>query len=88
MALISRAKVLIINYYIRSHAELTTISNEMIIGELKWTETAIKEVLGVTPRLMRPVSPTYIFLVKQQPLIKLILHYSLAVTLMIVFVTL
>ncbi|KAL9556466.1 hypothetical protein MBANPS3_001859 [Mucor bainieri] len=37
-----------------SHAELTTISNEMIIGELKWTETAIKEVLGVTPRLMRP----------------------------------
>ncbi|KAI8645678.1 hypothetical protein BD408DRAFT_338207 [Parasitella parasitica] len=37
-----------------THAELTTISNEMIIGELKWTEVAIKEVLGVTPRLMRP----------------------------------
>jgi hypothetical protein len=28
----------------------------MVIGELKWTELAIKEVLGVTPRLMRPVS--------------------------------
>ncbi|KAG2236467.1 hypothetical protein INT48_003258 [Thamnidium elegans] len=38
------------------HAELTTITNEQIIGELKWTELAIKEVLGVTPRLMRPVS--------------------------------
>ncbi|KAI7906084.1 uncharacterized protein BX663DRAFT_498717 [Cokeromyces recurvatus] len=36
------------------HAELTTLSNDMIIGELKWTELAIKEVLGVTPRLMRP----------------------------------
>lgn len=34
----------------------------MIIGELKWTELAIKEVLGVTPRLMRPVSATYIFI--------------------------
>lgn len=40
----------------RGHAELTTITNEQIIGELKWTELAIKEVLGVTPRLMRPVS--------------------------------
>ncbi|KAI8373360.1 hypothetical protein BD560DRAFT_350940 [Blakeslea trispora] len=37
-----------------SHSELTTISTEQIIGELKWTELAIKEVLGVTPRLMRP----------------------------------
>jgi hypothetical protein len=41
---------------IRDHAELTTISNEQIIAELKWTELAIKEVIGVTPRLMRPVS--------------------------------
>lgn len=39
----------------RDHAELTTISNDLVIGELKWTELAIKEVLGVTPRLMRPV---------------------------------
>lgn len=37
-----------------AHSELTTLSNEQIIGELKWTELAIKEVLGVTPRLMRP----------------------------------
>ncbi|CAO3681647.1 chitin deacetylase [Rhizopus azygosporus] len=36
------------------HKELTTISNEQVIGELKWTEEAIKEVIGVTPRLMRP----------------------------------
>ncbi|KAI7873720.1 uncharacterized protein EV154DRAFT_527829 [Mucor mucedo] len=36
------------------HAELTTLSTEQIIGELKWTELAIKEVIGVTPRLMRP----------------------------------
>ncbi|CAO3614814.1 unnamed protein product [Mucor hiemalis] len=36
------------------HAELTTIPTEQIIGTLKWTELAIKEVLGVTPRLMRP----------------------------------
>lgn len=42
----------------RDHSELTTITNDMVIGELKWTELAIKEVLGVTPRLMRPVSPT------------------------------
>lgn len=37
---------------------MTTISNDMVIGELKWTELAIKEVLGVTPRLMRPVNYT------------------------------
>ena len=42
-----------------SHAELTTVSTEQIIGELKWTEMAIKEVIGVTPRLMRPVSLYY-----------------------------
>lgn len=36
------------------HKELTTLTNEQIVGELKWTETAIKEVLGVTPRLVRP----------------------------------
>lgn len=36
------------------HKELTTLTNEQIVGELKWTELAIKEVLGVTPRLMRP----------------------------------
>lgn len=58
----------------------------MIIGELKWTETAIKEVLGVTPRLMRPVSATYMFLFCHPLLTKN--HDSLAVTLMIVSVTL
>ncbi|KAG1223778.1 hypothetical protein G6F35_004447 [Rhizopus arrhizus] len=36
------------------HKELTTVSNEMVISELKWTELAIQDVLGVVPRLMRP----------------------------------
>ncbi|RCH86317.1 chitin deacetylase, partial [Rhizopus stolonifer] len=36
------------------HKELTTVSNDMIISELKWTELAIQEVIGVAPRLMRP----------------------------------
>lgn len=39
----------------RDHKELTTVSNDMIISELKWTELAIQEVIGVAPRLMRPV---------------------------------
>lgn len=47
---------LYINVNSRDHSELTTISNDMVIGELKWTELAIKEVIGVTPRLMRPVN--------------------------------
>ncbi|KAI9260176.1 hypothetical protein BY458DRAFT_491828 [Sporodiniella umbellata] len=36
------------------HKELTTASNDMVIAELKWTELAIQEVIGVAPRLMRP----------------------------------
>jgi hypothetical protein len=41
----------------------------MIIGQLKWTEVAIKEVLGVTPRLMRPVSLTCLLLLLFNPLL-------------------
>ncbi|KAI8066392.1 hypothetical protein BC940DRAFT_302739 [Gongronella butleri] len=37
-----------------SHQLLTSQSTEEIIAELKWTELAIQEVLGVTPRFMRP----------------------------------
>ncbi|ORY90530.1 hypothetical protein BCR43DRAFT_499447 [Syncephalastrum racemosum] len=37
-----------------SHTLLTTQTNEQIIAELKWTEQAIKEVIGVSPRLVRP----------------------------------
>jgi peptidoglycan/xylan/chitin deacetylase (PgdA/CDA1 family) len=37
-----------------SHPPLTTLSNEQIIAELGWTKKVIKEVLGVTPNMMRP----------------------------------
>ncbi|KAI9012565.1 hypothetical protein CLU79DRAFT_769942 [Phycomyces nitens] len=37
-----------------SHSYLTTLSNEQIAAELKWTELAIKEVTGVSPRFFRP----------------------------------
>ncbi|KAG2228948.1 hypothetical protein INT48_006153, partial [Thamnidium elegans] len=37
-----------------THSFMTTLSNEQIIAELKWTELAIKEVTGVSPRLFRP----------------------------------
>ncbi|CAO3596032.1 unnamed protein product [Absidia cylindrospora] len=37
-----------------SHQLLTSQTNEEIIAELKWTELAVKEVIGVSPRLMRP----------------------------------
>ncbi|KAI9304059.1 hypothetical protein BJ944DRAFT_267410 [Cunninghamella echinulata] len=37
-----------------SHQLLTSQTNEQIIAELKWTELAIKEVIGVSPRFMRP----------------------------------
>jgi peptidoglycan/xylan/chitin deacetylase (PgdA/CDA1 family) len=39
-----------------THSYMTTLSNEQIIGELKWTELAIKNIIGVSPRLFRPVS--------------------------------
>jgi peptidoglycan/xylan/chitin deacetylase (PgdA/CDA1 family) len=37
-----------------SHPYLTTLSNEEIIAELGWTKKVIKDVLGVTPNMMRP----------------------------------
>jgi len=37
-----------------SHPSLTTLSNEQIIAELGWSKKAIKDVLGVTPSMMRP----------------------------------
>ena len=37
-----------------SHPALTTLSNEEIIAELGWSKKVIKDVLGVTPNMMRP----------------------------------
>jgi len=37
-----------------SHPYLTTLTNEEIIAELGWTKKIIKDVLGVTPNMMRP----------------------------------
>ncbi|SAM01288.1 hypothetical protein [Absidia glauca] len=37
-----------------SHQLLTSQTNEQIIAELKWTELAVKQVIGVSPKLMRP----------------------------------
>ncbi|KAI8971559.1 hypothetical protein BDF20DRAFT_824864 [Mycotypha africana] len=37
-----------------THSYLTTLSNEQIVAELKWTELAIKQITGVSPRLFRP----------------------------------
>lgn len=37
-----------------SHSYLTSQTTEQIVGELRWTEEAIKEVTGVSPKLFRP----------------------------------
>ncbi|KAH9487077.1 Chitin deacetylase [Psilocybe cubensis] len=37
-----------------SHPSLTTLTNEQIIAELGWSKKVIKDVLGITPNLMRP----------------------------------
>jgi peptidoglycan/xylan/chitin deacetylase (PgdA/CDA1 family) len=37
-----------------SHPYLTTLTNDQIIAELGWTKKIIKDVLGVTPNMMRP----------------------------------
>ncbi|GLB36459.1 putative chitin deacetylase [Lyophyllum shimeji] len=37
-----------------SHPQLTTLTNEQIIAELGWSKKVIKDVLGVTPNMMRP----------------------------------
>jgi Polysaccharide deacetylase len=37
-----------------SHPPLTTMTNQEIIAELGWSKKVIKDVLGVTPNMMRP----------------------------------
>ncbi|KAI8138467.1 hypothetical protein BJV82DRAFT_630931 [Fennellomyces sp. T-0311] len=37
-----------------SHSYLTTLTNEQVVAELKWTELAIKEATGYSPRFFRP----------------------------------
>lgn len=37
-----------------SHPSLTTLTNDQIIAELGWSKKVIKDVLGVTPNMMRP----------------------------------
>ncbi|KAG7099544.1 hypothetical protein E1B28_001378 [Marasmius oreades] len=37
-----------------SHPALTTLTNDEIIAELGWTRKVMKDVLGVTPNVMRP----------------------------------
>ncbi|CEI85908.1 hypothetical protein RMCBS344292_00357 [Rhizopus microsporus] len=37
-----------------SHPYLTTLTNEQVVAELKWTEQVIKDIIGVSPRLFRP----------------------------------
>ncbi|KAF9375359.1 chitin deacetylase [Podila verticillata] len=37
-----------------SHSAMTGLSNEQIVAELKWTEKAIFDIIGVTPLYYRP----------------------------------
>ncbi|KAG0318635.1 chitin deacetylase [Dissophora globulifera] len=37
-----------------SHPMITSLSNEQIVAELKWTEKAIHDIIGVTPLYWRP----------------------------------
>jgi len=37
-----------------SHSTMTSLSNQQIVAELKWTEKAIQSVIGVTPIYWRP----------------------------------
>ncbi|KAI7866039.1 hypothetical protein BDF14DRAFT_1882936 [Spinellus fusiger] len=37
-----------------SHSYMTSLTNEQIVGELKWNEQIIKEVIGVSPIYFRP----------------------------------
>jgi hypothetical protein len=37
-----------------SHSALTTLTNDQIIAELGWSRKAIRDVIGVTPNMMRP----------------------------------
>ncbi|KAI8143934.1 hypothetical protein BJV82DRAFT_557660 [Fennellomyces sp. T-0311] len=37
-----------------SHPLMTTLTNEQIVSELYWTQKAIKQVIGITPKCWRP----------------------------------
>ncbi|KAI9282722.1 hypothetical protein BY458DRAFT_531115 [Sporodiniella umbellata] len=37
-----------------SHPYMTTLTNEQVVAELKWTEQAIRDIIGVSPKLFRP----------------------------------
>ncbi|KAL1920303.1 uncharacterized protein VTP21DRAFT_1449 [Calcarisporiella thermophila] len=37
-----------------SHSPMTSLTNEQIVAEIKWTEKAIKDAIGVTPVYFRP----------------------------------
>ncbi|KAI9598879.1 hypothetical protein BDF19DRAFT_401225 [Syncephalis fuscata] len=37
-----------------SHPALTSLTNEQILAEIKWTERIIKETIGVQPKFLRP----------------------------------
>lgn len=37
-----------------SHRPLTTLTDDEIIAELGWTKKVIKDILGITPNMMRP----------------------------------
>ncbi|CDS07738.1 hypothetical protein LRAMOSA01687 [Lichtheimia ramosa] len=37
-----------------SHPLMTTLTNEEVVSEFYWTQKAIKEVLGITPKCWRP----------------------------------
>ncbi|PHZ12950.1 glycoside hydrolase/deacetylase [Rhizopus microsporus ATCC 52813] len=37
-----------------SHPQMTTLTNEQVVAQLYWTQKAIKQTLGITPRCWRP----------------------------------
>ncbi|KAI9473590.1 MAG: hypothetical protein EXX96DRAFT_487746 [Benjaminiella poitrasii] len=37
-----------------SHPQMTTLTNEEVVAQLYWTQKAIKETLGITPKCWRP----------------------------------
>ncbi|KAF9578956.1 chitin deacetylase [Lunasporangiospora selenospora] len=41
-------------HHLASHTALTTLTNEQIVAEIKWTEKAIEEATGYRVRYMRP----------------------------------
>jgi hypothetical protein len=47
-----------------SHPYMTTLTNEQVVAELKWTELAIKNIIGVSPHLFRPVKYFFFLLWK------------------------